>query len=128
LTRETLGNRELARKPRAMYCMNVQLREISMHRPYTVALHDSRALPAPERIAAEVRFISALERTLGDPDEVVTTYKAWITANESQANEVDRTTAALAVRWPVAYQVATQAGLSGVHGTEEIAFDIRLAR
>ena len=99
-----------------------------MDRPYTVALQDGKVLPGPERIAAECRFISALERTLGDPGEVVATYKAWITANEAQADAMDRTTAALAVRWPKAYQVATNTALAGVYGVEEPAFEIRLAR
>lgn len=99
-----------------------------MDRPYMVALQDSKVLPGPERIAAECRFISALERTLGNPDTVAAMYRAWITANEWQADAMDRTTAALAVRWPKAYQLAAQAGLQGVSGVEEPAFEIRLAR
>jgi hypothetical protein len=99
-----------------------------MERQYTVALQDGKVLPGPERIAAEVRFISALERTLGDPQEVVAAYSAWIAASESQANEIDRTTAALAVRWPEAYERATRAGLHGVHGIEQAEFDVKLAR
>ena len=99
-----------------------------MERPYTVALQDGKVLPGPERIAAECRFISALERTLGDPQEVVATYRAWITASESPADAMDRTTAALAVRWPKAYQRAAHAGLNGVEGIEGAAFDLQLAR
>ena len=99
-----------------------------MDRPYTVALHDCKVLPGPERIAAECRFISALERTLGDPGEVAATYRAWVIASEVQADALDRTTAALAVRWPQAYQVAANAALTGVRGVEDTGFEIKLAR
>lgn len=102
--------------------------ETSMERNYTVALQDGRVLPGPERIAAECRFITAIERALGDSDEVATTYRAWMTATESQADTMDRTTAALAVRWPQAYQLASHAGLQGVYGVEDATFEIKLAR
>jgi hypothetical protein len=95
-----------------------------MERQYTVALQDGKVLPGRERIAAELRFINTLERMLGDPAEVVAAYKAWIAAGESQAADIDRTTAALAVRWPPAYERATQAGLTGVHGVDEAEFDV----
>ncbi|HZY18243.1 MAG TPA: hypothetical protein VFE82_07155 [Ramlibacter sp.] len=97
-----------------------------MERTYSVALEDGRALPAPERIAAEVRFIRALQVTLGDPDQVVATYRAWMEAWESQAQDVDRGTAALAVRWPDAYGRASQVALACVFGLEAAAFHIRL--
>lgn len=73
-----------------------------------------------------MRFISALERTLGDPAEVVETYRAWVLASASQASDIDRTSAALAVRWPKAYQLAAHAGLTGMFGIKDAQFDIKL--
>lgn len=96
-------------------------------RNYTVALL-ADGLPASERIAAELRFIGALERALGAPETVAKTYTAWIAASESQADEIDKRTAELAVRWPQVYQAAAQAGLRGVHGVQEAHFELRLAR
>lgn len=99
-----------------------------MDRPYQVALQDGEVLPGPERIAAEIRFISALERTLGGAWEVCATYRAWVDASESQADELDADTAARAVRWPQAFQNATRAGLQGVHGLRDASFHVRLHR
>ena len=99
-----------------------------MDRPYQVALQDGEVLPGPERIAAEIRFISALERTLGGAGEVCATYLAWVDASESQADELDAETAGRAVRWPQAYQAAARAGLHGVHGLHGAHFEVRLRR
>jgi hypothetical protein len=99
-----------------------------MDRPYVVALRDGRALPAPARIAAECRFISALERALGDADSVAATLRAWAEARESQAHEIARETAAMAVRWPQAYQAAVTAGMRGLSGVSGIVFDVSLRR
>lgn len=97
-----------------------------MVRPYSVALQTEDGLPAPERIAAEVRFISALEQALGDPEEIVETYQAWVLASESQASDIDAASAALAVRWPRAYQVAAHAGLTGIFGIQDARFEVKL--
>lgn len=99
-----------------------------MDRLYQVALQDGEVLPGPERIAAEIRFISNLERSLGGVGEVCATYSAWVDASESQADQLDTATAARAVRWPQAFQAATRAGLQGVHGLHGAHFEVRLAR
>lgn len=99
-----------------------------MERRYTVALQDGHVLPAPERIAAEIRFVSALERALGEPDAVAETLRAWQAASESQADEIDKPTAERAVRWPGAYEQAARAGLAGVYGLREASFEVKLAR
>ncbi len=44
------------------------------------------------------------------------------------AGDIDRTTAAMAVRWPKAFQLAAHAGLEAVYGVEEAAFEVKLAR
>jgi hypothetical protein len=92
--------------------------------PYTVALRDGEALPCAERIAAECRFIIALEAALGAPDAIVATYMAWMKASESQA-DIEPQTATAAERWPMAYQRACEAGMRGVHGVAEAAFDFK---
>ncbi|TFY99244.1 hypothetical protein EZ313_22010 [Ramlibacter henchirensis] len=71
-------------------------------------------------------FIAALERTLGKPEEVEATYRAWLTANEVHAGGLNGTTFARAVRWPKAYLLAAEAALAGTDGAEELAFEIRL--
>jgi hypothetical protein len=45
-----------------------------MERQYTVALVGPHGLSKDEQIAAEVRFITELEKLLGGPDEVVREY------------------------------------------------------
>lgn len=99
-----------------------------MERQYTVALRADQVLPAPERIAAEIRFVSALERALGEPAAVADTLRAWQAASESQADEIDKPTAERAVRWPSAYDQAVRAGLAGVQGLRDAIFEVKLAR
>ena len=99
-----------------------------MDRPYQVALQDGEVLPGPERIAAEIRFISTIERSLGGVDEVCATYRAWVDASESQADQLDPPTAERAVRWPQAFLAATRAGLQGVHGLDGAHFEVRVGR
>jgi hypothetical protein len=103
-------------------------KETRMERQYTVALQDGRVLPAPDRIAAEIRFVSALERALGEPQVVAETLHAWQVASESQADQIDQPTAERAVRWPAAYEAAVRAGLAGLHGLDEAGFDVKLVR
>lgn len=99
-----------------------------MERQYTVALQADQGLPALERIAAEIRFVSALERVLGEPAAVADTLRAWQTAGASQADEIDKPTAERAVRWPAAYDQAVRAGLAGVQDLQEASFEVKLAR
>jgi hypothetical protein len=99
-----------------------------MDRPYIVALQDGNALTGPERIAAECRFISSIEKSLGEPRNVASAYEAWVAASESQATDVDGATAALATKWAEAYELAARAGLVGVGGCDDGGFDVRIAR
>ncbi len=99
-----------------------------MTHPYTVALEDAPELPCSNRITAEARFAATLESRLGGADAVATTYRAWVNASESAASDVDQTTAALAVRWPGAYDTARQAGLREVGELPGAHFEIRLDR
>jgi hypothetical protein len=92
--------------------------------PYVIKLNCHNALPAPERIAAEVRFAAALERSLGEPDAVVDAYSAWTTTGRSQASQLPPPTESLAARWCSAYQGAVTSALAGVYGLEEPTFDV----
>ena len=94
---------------------------------YTVALQHGRDLPTRERIDAEVRFASELERVLGGPEYVGETYRAWIEVSECQASQIDRNTAITAARWPVAVNAALQAGFSKLGDIGEAHFEFRLA-
>lgn len=46
-----------------------------MAHPYTVALEDAAELPCSNRISAEARFAAAIERSLGGPEAVASTYR-----------------------------------------------------
>jgi len=95
---------------------------------YTVLLQAAHVLPASERIAAEIRFAAALERALGEPHDVAETLRAWRYASESPADQVDRLTAARAVRWPRAFEQAVRAGLAGLTVSTDARFEVKLAR
>lgn len=99
-----------------------------MTKPYTVALQQATDLPIRERIEAEVRFAKELERALGGEDAVAEVYKAWLDASESEANQIDTSTATKAVRWPKAAEAARQAGFRKLGDIGEAHFEIRLER
>jgi hypothetical protein len=61
-----------------------------MDKPYSIALQGIDALPAAEKIAAEVRFVKSIERSLGSAEVVVLVYRAWLEASESEATEVSK--------------------------------------
>ena len=95
--------------------------------PYTVALVDARHLPAPARIAAELRYAGELERLLDGADGVARTYRAWIEVAESEAAATDRHTIAVAERWPRAAEAAQRAGWRGLGDIGSDAhFEIRV--
>jgi hypothetical protein len=99
-----------------------------MTHPYTVALEEAPELSSSHRITAEARFPAVLERSLGGPEAVASTYRAWVNASESAATDVDQATASLAVRWPRAFDTARQAGLREVGELPGAHFEVRLQR
>lgn len=98
-----------------------------MDKPYSVALQGVDGLPPAERIAAEVRFIKDLERSLGSADAVVAVYRAWQEASESEANQLSAETSSLAVKWPKAFDTAQRAGLKNI-GDSDAHFELNLDR
>lgn len=99
-----------------------------MDRPYTVALREAQDLPSAERIAAELRFIRELEKALGSADQVVTAYRAWTDAVESDVVTLDSATALLATTWPKASDRARLAGFKGIGDIGEAQFEVHLPR
>ena len=99
-----------------------------MNKPYTVALEDAGTIPSAQRISAEVRFISSLERALGSAEDVARVYRAWVDASENQASDVDAESAQLAVRWPRAFDMARQAGMREMGELPEAHFTVRIER
>lgn len=98
-----------------------------MDKPYSVALQGIDDMPSNERIAAEVRFVKELEKSLGGADSVAAVYRAWMDASECDASELSAETSSLAVRWPKAFDVAQRAGLKNV-GEGDAHFEVRLQR
>lgn len=99
-----------------------------MEKPYTVALEEAKDLPPAERIAAEVRFVREIERTLGSSDDVATVYRAWLEASECDVASIGEVTANLAARWPRAADAAYRAGFKGIGDIGEAHFALRLSR
>ena len=99
-----------------------------MAHPYTVALEEAPELSSSHRITAEARFAAVLERSLGGPDAVASTYRAWVNASESAASDLDQATASLAVLWPRAFDTARQAGFREIGELAGAHFEVRLER
>ncbi|MDP2033963.1 MAG: hypothetical protein Q8K29_11190 [Polaromonas sp.] len=99
-----------------------------MEKPYMVALEEANDLPPAERIAAEVRFVREIERTLGSSEDVATVYRAWLEASESDVASLGEVTANLAARWPRAADAAYRAGFKGIGDIGEAHFKLRLPR
>lgn len=98
-----------------------------MHTLYSVSLQGVEALPAAERIAAEIRFVKELERGLGTDAGIVDVYRAWCDAAEAEASELSAGTASLAAKWPKAFNAAQRAGLKNI-GEGDAHFELHLAR
>jgi hypothetical protein len=58
----------------------------------------------------------------------VETYAAWLIVSESEAQEINRSTAMTAARWPVAFNAATQAAFDSLDNVREAHFEVRLIR
>jgi hypothetical protein len=105
--------------------MHIQHYEQFMDKQYSVGLLGAEGLPPAERIAAEVRFIKELERSLASEDEVVKVYRAWREASECEASELSADTSSLAVRWPKAFDKAQRNGLKNI-GESDAHFELQL--
>src|SRR5688572_22432674 len=99
-----------------------------MAHPYTVCLTEAEGLPSSLRIAAETRFAASLEHALGGPEQVAQSLRAWISANESDASDLDKPTIEQAMRWPRAASLATQAAFRELGDLPGAHFDVKLTR
>ena len=98
-----------------------------MNSPYSVSLQRFEALPASDRIAAEIRFAKELERSLGSGEAVAEVYRAWCNTAEADASKLSAATSPLAVKWPKAFDAAQRAGLKNI-GEGDAHFELRLER
>lgn len=94
---------------------------------YAASLEDFPGIPLKERIVAETRYCTALEKTLEGPDGVVKAYLAWCMAAESDQAEISAETATLANSWAKAADKARQAGMQGLSENDGAYFEVRLS-
>ncbi len=94
-------------------------------KPYVVSLEHVTAMPAAEKISAELRFIKELDKSLGGSESVVATFMAWKEACDCDAAELSSDVASLAVKWPKAFEAAQRAGLKNI-GEGEAHFELQL--
>ena len=91
---------------------------------YRVSLRDYPELPMKDRISAELRFCKALERKLGSPENVALRAAAGRRVTEDSSGDVVADDLLLAKEWFKAYDVARQAGFSGLGESQEAYFDV----
>ncbi len=94
---------------------------------YTVALCDFPGLPDKDRMAAEARYIRALERQLGGDEVVEQALRTVLRLEESDGDDVNSEDKATMGRWTKAVNAARQAGYQGLGEAEEAYFEVRLA-
>ena len=93
---------------------------------YIVSLIDFPDLPLKERMVAEMRYGTALEKALGSPEQVATAYSAWCSASDSNEAEITADEANLAKTWLRAADRARVAGFQGLGEAEGAYFEVRL--
>lgn len=93
---------------------------------YIVSLIDFPGLPLKERMVAEMRYSTALEKALGSPERVATAYSAWCSASDSNEAEITADEANQAKTWLRAVDRARVAGFQGLGEAEGAYFVVRL--
>ncbi|MCQ9616674.1 hypothetical protein L1889_08085 [Paenalcaligenes niemegkensis] len=95
---------------------------------YTITLQDAPSdISERAKKDAEYRFQRTLQRSLGEPDEVVASYMAWQNAEETAESELSPEEITLAKRWIAAATKAQQDGFREL-GESEAYFEIRVER
>lgn len=93
---------------------------------YTITLHDAPSdIPERARRDAESRFQKTLERALGGPENTMTAYRAWQTAEETSEAEMSGDDIDLAKKWLAAASRARNDGLRDL-GETEAWFEVRV--
>ena len=98
--------------------------EIAEESIYRVTLRDYPELPIQSRTHAELRFCKALERKLGAPENIVLRAAAGRRVMEDSSGDVSEEDIQLAKEWFKAYDLARQAGFSGLGESQEAYFDV----
>ena len=79
---------------------------------YTITLEDYPAsLTEQAKLNAEFSFQRILERAPGEPETIITTYRSWQYAMESDESELSETDKRLAKKW---LEVASKAHTEGL--------------
>lgn len=92
--------------------------------PYRVSLRDYLELPLKDRMNAELRFCKALERKLGDAETIARIAAAGMRVAEDNSGDVSTEDMQLAGQWFKAYDLARQAGFSGLGESQEAYFEV----
>ena len=95
---------------------------------YRITLQDFPEIPEDARVKAEEQYRRALEKTLGGPDEVVPTYRAWLSVSESGNDQAGKEDVAQASKWQKASDLARQAGFRSLGESTEAYFEFKLSR
>ena len=95
---------------------------------YRITLQDFPEIPEDARVKAEEQYRRALEKTLGGPDEVVPTYRAWLSVSESGNDQVGKDDVAQDGKWQKASALARQAGFRALGESMEACFEFKLSR
>lgn len=92
---------------------------------YAITLQDAPSnMPESTRLDAENRFQKTLERALGGPENVMTAYRAWQSAEETSDTELSDEQIAMIKKWLAAASRARNDGLRDL-GETEAWFEVR---
>lgn len=92
---------------------------------FTAKLREFPGLPPDYIATAEKRFLTTLEKELGD--NVGRIFKAYSSAAESGIEEMNEDERALASAWPKAYDKAKSAGFRDLGAADEAYFEVRIS-
>lgn len=91
---------------------------------FSVVLHDFPGLDPDQTHAAESRFMVAVSRELGGPDQVLPSYDAFLAAHESVEADLSLEEVHRAAEWARAYEKARVAGFRGLGDPADAYFQI----
>ncbi|MDB5884660.1 MAG: hypothetical protein JWR74_831 [Polaromonas sp.] len=95
---------------------------------YTITLQDFPDIPEDTRLKVEEQYRRDLEKALGGSDDVLPTYRAWLSVSESGNEQLNPDDLALAAKWQKASDLARQAGFRSLGESGEAYFEFKLSR
>ena len=93
---------------------------------YIISLIDFPDLPLKERMVAEMRYGTALEKALGGPEQVATAYSAWCSVSDGSEAEITADKGNQVRTWLRAVDRARVAGFQGLSEAEGAYFEVKL--